>query len=210
MMPYHQRQFSTLKHGLLTFSLLIYWSFTNVSFAESMPTFADVSTLRGIALLSASTGGTKLAKISYDNNETTSIRSGDGVMIAVGALLTRKTYQLQGTLGYMADNAPAKNGDATFSRMPFELIGFWQYQQFRIGGGLTHHLNPKLKIDLDGDRHNGVTKYNHANGLIIQADYYFSDRFGVGLKLTDIDYKARKSGQKIDGNSIGVVGSYLF
>ncbi len=89
-------------------------------------------------------------------------------------------------------------------------MAFWRYKQFRIGGGITHHFNPKLKIDFDGNSDNATVKFNHTNGLIIQADYYYSDQFGVGLKLTDIEYKTRQPGQKIDGDSIGVVGSYLF
>ena len=125
-------------------------------------------------------------------------------------LWTRKKFELQSTLGYYADSAPASNGDASFTRLPIELMSFWRYKQFRIGGGITHHFNPKLKVDFDNINGNGTVKYNNASGLIIQADYYYSDRFGVGLKLTDIDYKARQSNQKFDGNSVGVVGSYLF
>ena len=82
--------------------------------------------------------------------------------------------------------------------------------RFRTFGGITHHLNPKLEIDFDGNSDNATVKFNHANGLIMQTDYYYSDQFGVSLKLTDIEYKTRQPGQKIDGDSIGVVGSYLF
>ena len=110
----------------------------------------------------------------------------------------------------LADSAPASNGDARFTQLPIELIAFWQFKQFRIGGGITRHFNPKLKIDPHGNSDNATVKFNHANGLIIQADYYYSEQFGVGLKLTDIEYKTLQSDQKFNGDSIGVVGSYLF
>ena len=89
-------------------------------------------------------------------------------------------------------------------------MAFWRYKQFRIGGGITHHFNPKLKIYFDGNSDNATIKFNHANGLIMQAGYYYSDQFGLGLKLTDIEYKTRQPSQKIDSGSICVVGSYLF
>ena len=83
-------------------------------------------------------------------------------------------------------------------------------KQFRIRGGITHYFNPKLKIDFDGNCDIATAKFNNANGLIIQADYYYSDQFGVGLKLTDIEYKTRQSDQKFNSDSIGIVGSYIF
>ena len=206
----HQAHYGSIKSTFLAFFLLIQSLAASHAFAETKHTELDDPALRGIVLLAASTGGDKLVRVDYKNGETSNIKAGDGGMLAIGVLWTRKQFELQSTLGYYADSAPASNGDASFTRLPIELMAFWRYKQFRIGGGITHHFNPKLRIDFDNINGNETVKYNNASGLIIQADYYYSDQFGVGLKLTDIDYKARQSNQKFDGNSVGVVGSYLF
>ena len=70
-------------------------------------------------------------------------------------------------------------------------MAFWQYEQFQIAGAITNHFNPKLKIDFNGNSDNATVKFNNTIGLIIQADYYYSDQFGAGLKLTDVEYKTR-------------------
>lgn len=210
MTTHHQAHFGSVKSIFLAFFLLAQCLFLSHSFAETTQTETVYPGLRGIALLAGSTGGDKLVGIDYENGETTKIKAGDGGMLAIGALWTHKKIELQSTVGYYADSAPGSNGDASFTRLPIELMAFWRYKQFRIGGGITHHFNPKLKIDFDGNSDNATVKFNHANVLIIQADYYYSDQFGVGLKLTDIEYKTRQSDQKFNGDSIGVVGSYLF
>ena len=168
MTTHHQAHFGSVTSIFLAFFLFTQCLFLCHSFAETTQTETVYPALRGIALLTGSTGGDQLVGIDYEN------------------------------------------GDASFNRLPIELMAFWRYKQFRTCGGITHHFNPKLEIDFDGNSDIATVKFNHANGLIMQTDYYYSDQFGVGLKLTDIEYKTRQPGQKIDGDSIGVVGSYLF
>ena len=201
---------NSIKSILLTFFLLIQCLLLSHTFAETTQTEIAYPALRGIALLAASTDGDKLAHIHYEDGKTTNIKTGDGGMLAIGVLWTNQPFEQQSMLGYSADSAPASNGDASFTRMPIKIMAFWRYKPLGIGGGVTHPFNPKLKIGFDNINGNETVKYNNASGLIIQADYYYSSQFGVGLKLTDIGYKAHQSNQKFDGNSVGVVGSYLF
>jgi hypothetical protein len=152
----HQAHYSSIKSTFLAFFLLIQCLAASHAFAETKHTELDDPALRGIVLLAASTGGDKLVRVDYKNGETSNIKAGDGGMLAIGVLWTRKQFELQSTLGYYADSAPASNGDASFTRLPIELMSFWRYKQFRIGGDINRHFNPKLKVDFDNINGNGT------------------------------------------------------
>ena len=124
MTTHHQAPFGLVKSIFLAFFLLAQCLFLSHSFAETTQTETVYPALRGIALLAGSTGGDKLVGIDYENGETTKIKAGDGGMLAIGALWTHKKIELQSTLGYYADSAPASNGDASFTRLPIELMAF--------------------------------------------------------------------------------------
>ena len=142
MTTHHQAHFGSVKSIFLAFFLLTQCLFLSHTFAETTQTETVYPALRGIALLAGNTGGDKLANIDYEDGETSNIKAGEGGMLAIGVVWAHKKIELQSTLGFSADSAPASNGDASFTRLPIELMAFWQYKQFRTGGGITHHFNP--------------------------------------------------------------------
>lgn len=96
---------------------------------------------------------------------------------------------------------------ADFHRWPIELIGFFDWNRFRVGLGATRHLSPKFE---DEGIQNYSLDFRDASGSLIQLDYAVK-RFTVGLRYVVIDYELDvPGGPTIDGDHWGIAGSYRF
>ncbi len=167
--------------------------------------------VRLVCQLGISSGGEKLATATFDNGEDESIRAGGLFSASVGVIVNpfstmNKKLETQLSVGYKQDSTSAENGDITFSRVPLEVIQFYRFDNFRIGAGLTYHINPTLDGDgFAGDLH---AKFDDALGFVVEADYFFGYRGFVGIKTTIIDYEI--GGYEVEGNSYGLVLGAIF
>lgn len=107
---------------------------------------------------------------------------------------------------------PAKAGDVTFIRYPVDVLFLLRTGGWKIGGGITYHLNPVFTID---------TKTNHAQaefddalGFVVELDREVDiDRKNgqdyLGFRLTFIEYDSVPSATvrrtSVNGNSFGIV-----
>ncbi|NNL56832.1 MAG: hypothetical protein HKO71_03705 [Pseudomonadales bacterium] len=159
-------------------------------------------------------GGEKLAEVEFENYdhdiEREDIRAGELFMFSGGAVYTQDTLQLQGTIGYHVDGIFGHNGDAGFTRWPLELLAFLNTPQWRLGGGITHHLNPKLDIDIDNSTDVRVN-FKNATGVVLQADYRLSEQFNIGLRHTAIEYETDDANNvEIEGDHTGLILTFNF
>lgn len=166
-------------------------------------------------------GGDKLREVSVDTvfsgTETEDIKAGESVFFAGGASVRNDRFEAQATIGYYVDGIFGENGETTFVRYPLELLGFWRSTNVRIGGGVTFHINPEFEFDVDDDTLPKETvRFDDAWGGIIQVEYLFSPlradgglQFGIGVRGTSIEYEAKKSPDKFDGDSIGLVFTFI-
>ena len=157
-------------------------------------------------------GGEKLfSGRIYDEDgdgENVDIKGGDGYFIAAGVVTPMNisdNVETQFTIGWKAKGITADDGKVTFHRIPLEALIFAKQEKFRIGGGLTYHLNPELS----GHGSVGAADFSFDNalGFIVEADYLVSI-IQIGVRGSFITYK--KDGVEIDGNGIDIVTSFRF
>ena len=179
-----------------------------------VPAFADSkksTDVTGFLSGGLTFGGDTLGTVVYDDGDTENIKAGEFFFFSGGVLATQDNFQLQGSIGYYSDEANADNGDVGFTRIPLEFLTFWKQEKFRLGGGLTYHVDPEFEIDLDGDPNNGKVKFDDALGFVVQADYLFDNGFTLGVRYTAIDYEYSDiDAEDVDGSSTGVVLGYIF
>jgi hypothetical protein len=166
-------------------------------------------------------GGTTLATVendSYYDSSIDKVRAGQGLGFEVGAVVDSPNVELQFLVGYRFDNESAYNGDVTWDVIPFTALAMFKSQRWKMGGGLTYHLNPSLEgsfsgYDLNGDYFHDTAddEYENALGAIVQMQYRLTDNFSMGIKGTFIEYKLKKDNSvTANGNSIGFNFSYVF
>lgn len=154
-------------------------------------------------------GGDTIATAYYDDGDNSNIKAGQLAQVSGGMHHTiSDAVEAQTTIGWKFDYAGATNGDISFDRYPLEALMFHRADKLRVGGGVTLHLNPKLKGS--GAAGNlGSVKFDNALGFVAQVDYLFSNEVAIGGRYVMIDYETEFGGVEIDANSIGIVLTYL-
>jgi len=194
-----------------------------------MGSLSASDTLKPILQMGYDWGGTTLRVIEHDNlyygREINKIRAGEGLSFEAGAALSNddSNMELQFLIGYKFDSDSAGNGDVTWDVIPFTALAMFKSDRWKIGGGITYHLNPKLSGSFDGyDNNNNYfndrvdNEYDNAIGGVAQIQYRATNAFSVGVKATFIEYDLIKSlpgveeAKTVDGDSIGIVFNYTF
>ena len=153
-------------------------------------------------------GGETIATATFSNGSTESIKANEGAYLGGGAsiLLDSKDIEIETTLSYKYTSITASNGDITWTRFPLEVLAFYRMPKFRLGGGLTYHLSPKLKAS--GAAGNFNVTVDDAAGAVVQADYFLTRKFTLGGRYTILEYKA--NGIPAKSNGVGVTLGFIF
>jgi hypothetical protein len=199
---------------LFRYGLLITSFFAASAFAqESAPIVSEsgrnTSPVRFILNAAVSDGGDDLLKVSFRNADSEKIKAGGLLLFGGGVLFTPSAGPLsvQLTANYFFDSITAKNGDASFDRLPIELLAFGNFDRHRIGAGATLHLSPELEMDFD-ETGKLTQKFDDALGFVVQYEYKFSDQVFAGVRFTSIDYTADDV-EDINGDNIGLTISFM-
>ena len=173
-------------------------------------------------------GGTTLTTISYGEYDyygnyyadDGTIRAGQGLSFEAGAVLGNPSsnMELQFLVGYKFDSESASNGDVTWDVIPFSALAMFKSNRWKLGGGVTYHLNPELSGSLpvyDENNNfvgNGVhDEYENAFGGVAKIQYRITPSFDIGVKGTFIEYELKSDpSYTAKGNSVGFVLSYAF
>ena len=155
-------------------------------------------------------GGDTLA-IVYKNQSGNQqeIKAGQLVSVAVGARFdVSESLEMPVTFGIKFDAASfddyyGNKVDVTFIRYPVNALLLYKAEKWRLGGGLTYHLNPEFKVK--GGYYDYSKKFKDALGYLLEVRYFFSDNAYVGSRYTHIEYEVKSSSQTVDGTSVGVV-----
>lgn len=164
-------------------------------------------------------GGDELAKLEYEDDSTAKVRGGG--LISLGGGFTFSVldqFDIQTNLAYHLDNASAKNGDVTFSRLELEAIPYYKpTDNLSLGLGVGFHSNVELDSDFGGS-----AEFDAASAFIISGKYQImSSNSVVEIRYVTVDYKLDKVGgftvpdsyaneNKISGNHIGVYYHWMF
>ncbi len=169
-------------------------------------------------------GGTTLATVEQTNYYTgyqlAKIRAGQGFNLEVGTAIENSTNDLefQFLVGYKVDQESASNGSVTWDRIPFTGLIMLKKNKWKIGGGVSYHLNPELIGSFSGYDPNGKyfndrvnDQYDNTVGGVIQVQYQATDAISIGLRGTFMEYTLKKDPSvKASGDSIGFNFSYTF
>ena len=161
--------------------------------------------------------------IDYDDDESSEDVTAGGLIhfyTGINAYIPDSDFSIQTTIGYHVDGIFASNGSVAFTRYPLELIPYYNFSRFRVGLGLSYHINPEFSGD--SDAHLGDREYDNALGLVASVEVKIGSHFAVGLHYTDIDYDLSKienvygdnfneqKDSNIDGSNVGIYGTFLF
>ena len=154
------------------------------------------------------TGGDTIVTAVFTNGSTKSIKANEGIYFGGGAsfLLDSKDIEIETTLSIKYTSITASNGDVTWTRFPLEALVFYRAPKFRVGGGLTYHLSPKLS----GSGVAGGLNVNvdDALGVVLQGDWLITQKASLGLRYTNLSYKA--NGVKANSDGVGVTFGMRF
>src|SRR6266446_5632318 len=127
-------------------------------------------------------GGDTLTTANVSGS-TKTINANDGLFFGGGASIVpdMKELEIEVSLSYKFSGITAQNGNVDWSVLPLDALVFYRLPKFRFGGGLTYHLSPQLKGS--GVASDLNAKYKDAAGLVLQADYRFTEKFAAGLRL---------------------------
>lgn len=178
--------------------------------------------IKWFAGLGLTQGGDELAEAEvyyYDDWHDEDIRAGELVTITAGAViyLPMPSLSIQASIGYHADEIGSYDDDIKFDRYPLELIPFYNFNNHRLGAGLSYHISPELDLD---DLGGPGVDFDDALGWLIEYDYSFSGwkKSGVvlGLRYLWIDYDVDEiagistSGMDVEGDHVGIHINYIF
>jgi opacity protein-like surface antigen len=172
---------------------------------------AQAADVRPFVKAGADFGGDKLVTVVFVDGERESIKANEGFYFGGGVSIRNeaKTLESDLSIAYKLSGITASNGDIDWTMMPVEALLFYRLPQWRLGGGVAYHMNPRLKGS-------GVVggldvKFDDALGLVLQADYLIGQSMAVGARYTSVKYE-EKGGTGISAKSggIGATFSYRF
>ncbi len=153
-------------------------------------------------------GGDELAEVfisdGYYYQYEESIDAGELLSLSIGAEIDlTEIITLQATIGYKIDSVSGDNADVHFERFPLNVMVFSNNGPWRYGGGLTYHLDPSFETS--GDLAQPDIAFDDAVGFVAEVDYFLTENFFIGGRVTIIDYDFVNSTVSADGDSIGLV-----
>lgn len=138
--------------------------------------------------------------------ETTSvdeINAGSGIKFAAGVqnVISEDGRTLSLSLGYLFDSIDARNGTADFDTLTFDAIYSIPSVNHRFGFGLSYHIGPTYKDDVDGFAR-FKADFDDALGFALQYGYALGSGFQLGARYTLMDYEINNV--TVDADSFGI------
>ena len=178
----------------------------------SSASFAQESPWQYMGGIQVSGGGDHLFLGKYSDGTKVDVTAGGGLLVNLGVNHKfNSSLNLQTTLGLHTDGTLATNGNASFTRFPLEVMGFYQFNdQYRIGAGARKSLAAKLSTS-------GVATYqpsaefNTSVGQVIELQYLLGKpnkksnaKTAVNFRYVKETYTEKTYGIKVKGNHVGV------
>lgn len=170
--------------------------------------------LSGILGIGYGFGGDELFKGVYSSGISDEINANEGLSIFGGLdYQLSNQFAIRGSAGYKSEEMSASNGEVTFNRIPFELSIFRNFENHKLGAGVTYHTNVELQCSVSGIC-NSTQKFKDATGFVAQYEYAFAPltvgRFAAGIKYTYINYELDFNSKEFSGSGFDVHLAYIF
>jgi hypothetical protein len=163
--------------------------------------------VRPVVVAGYDAGGDRVASMTFTTGKSDSIRANEGLYLGggVSVLNAAGNIELLTTLSVKYQGLHADNGDITWTRFPIDALLFYRWPSFRLGGGLTYVVDPR--IGGSGVSSNVDATLDNAAGALLQGDYLI-DGFALGLRATLLDYKV--GGSTVKASGVGVSFGFTF
>jgi hypothetical protein len=150
-------------------------------------------------------GGEKLATLEYTDGSSQDVTTGGLLDLHAGLeLRPRGPFAVQGTVGYHVSIAGARNGDVTFSRVPIELIGLFEFApHWRFGLGARYDTNVKLSSS-GAASGVGAQEFDNAFGGVAEVEWMVTRRMGIVLRYVNESYRYSYTYVNSDNDQITV------
>lgn len=172
---------------------------------------ADAAEVKPFLKAGIDLGGDRIVDVVFTDGSRDSIKANEGFYFGGGASIVNDagTIEVELSVSYKTAAVTGDNGDVDFGRFPLEALIFYRLEKFRLGGGLTYHVDPN--VDGSGILSSVNLDFDNALGLVLQGDYRFGEHFTLGLRYTSIKYEASApfSGS-VKGNGLGITAGYRF
>jgi hypothetical protein len=178
-----------------------------LAIAAAVPSGSHAVEVRPVFKAGLDFGGDSVAGATFTTGSSESIKANELFYIGGGAsiLTDSKDIEVELTISYKFDEINASNGNVKFTRYPLDALVFYRFPKYRLGGGLTYHLDPKVSSSGAGT---GNTAYDDALGLVLQADYLITPKVSVGGRYTSLKYKV--GGTSADSSGVGITFGMRF
>lgn len=185
-----------------------------LALAATAPAFAAEG-FRPVVGIELTGGGKTLVEVEFEGNRDNQKISSGGLTHLFGGVEYRDPngqFAIQTTIGYHFDRISADNGSLNFSRVPLEVLGFWNVNEhIRLGGGLRKAFSARFDTSGAGEQVTSDFNMRSSIGVVLQGEYMFGEHTSVFLRYVDESYKSSHLvGGEVDGNHGGLGVSYRF
>lgn len=178
--------------------------------ACSLAGMAQAADVRPIVKAGIDTGGDTMVTANFIGGGSETVKANEGVFVGGGMSWVNDTkdIEVEVAITYKVAVINADNGDIDWTRLPIDALVFYRTTNFRFGGGLTYHINPKLEGS--GVSNNINVNFDDALGVILQADWRITQKINLGLRYTAVEYKADGFSGSAKTDGVGLAFSMRF
>ena len=193
-------------------AFLIAAAFASLGTAHAQVTYTEVQPKQGrfFVGMGFTGGGDDIATVRYTNGDKGDVTFGSLIQMGAGYdYRINDQISFQGSINYHVSSEGADNGSVRFTRVPMELIVYFNVSpQWRLGAGARHVSS--AKISSSGVANVGNYKFDSTLGTVVEAEYAMGRNVGVKLRYVAEKYEIAGFNGKADGNHIGIFGNYYF
>jgi len=157
-----------------------------------------------LAQFDADFGGDDVATVYFEDDSSQDLTAGQGIALSVGGWfrpIASSSFEIQASLGYKFSTTQADNADIGMSRTLLQVEGLYRWPNgFFVGGGLMHHMSPKL----DGDGFFPNINFDDASGFNAEIGWKW-----ISVHYANITY-TNDFVEDVDASHVGVRCTWRF
>ena len=151
-------------------------------------------------------GGDTIVTVNHEDGSSDSLRAGEELSVAIGvAFQLSEAIETVVSFGMKKEVVYPDDGTIIFTRFPLNTLLLYISDKWRMGGGLTYHMNPVYKLDRETNRQ--TMEFSNALGLLFDVRYFVFEKVYIASRYTHIEYEVENdpTRRSYSGNSLGVL-----
>lgn len=179
--------------------------------AQAQPAPLQEKKMRFFVGMGFTGGGDEIAEVYYDDGDKGDVTFGSLIQLGGGIdYRINSDLSLQASFNTHVSSQGADNGSVRFTRLPLELIGYYNVSpQWRLGVGARYVSNARIRST--GAASNvGDYDFENTMGGLVEAEYLLSNKIGIKLRYVSEKYEINGLSGKLDGSHVGLFGNFYF